>query len=371
MIKSYLPILAIFLLLLSGCKKNEPEEECDTASFDRKEMVSHLTTQYILPAYDDYAQKTENLNTKVIAFTSNPDESGLIDCQNAWKSLAMAWQNVSFLEFGPAGNIGLRGQTNIYPVDTTLIHNNITSGSVNLGIPSNYVAKGIQSLDYLLFLPDLSSNDIVQEYENSTDQKNYLKAVCQELTDNAESVYNSWKEESTAFIDNTANDAQGSAVSNMVNALSQHYEAFTRKGKLGIPAGIFNGFSQTPLPGHTEALFSGYSVDLLLEHMKALKRFINGQGFTVKEDGLGLDDYMNFVSAQSGDANLSNAINDQIDDIIAKVEAFDTSINLYVISHPEASKAAYQSMQKLVPLIKVDLTSALGVLVTYQDNDGD
>ena len=31
----------------------------------------------------------------------------------------------------------------------------------------------------------------------------------------------------------------------------------------------------------------------------------------------------------------------------------------------------YQSMQFLVPTIKVDMCAALGVLVTYQDSDGD
>ena len=32
---------------------------------------------------------------------------------------------------------------------------------------------------------------------------------------------------------------------------------------------------------------------------------------------------------------------------------------------------AYEKLQQLVPLLKVDLTSALGVLITYADNDGD
>ena len=31
----------------------------------------------------------------------------------------------------------------------------------------------------------------------------------------------------------------------------------------------------------------------------------------------------------------------------------------------------YQELQQLVPYMKVDMTSALGVLITYQDNDGD
>ena len=33
--------------------------------------------------------------------------------------------------------------------------------------------------------------------------------------------------------------------------------------------------------------------------------------------------------------------------------------------------ASYNEMQKAVRLIKVDMTSALGITVTYVDNDGD
>jgi hypothetical protein len=31
----------------------------------------------------------------------------------------------------------------------------------------------------------------------------------------------------------------------------------------------------------------------------------------------------------------------------------------------------YNEMQKMVVLLKVDLSSALSILITYQDNDGD
>ncbi len=373
MSKIYLLLFAGLLLFIpASCKKKEQEEEeCLNTSFDRKEMVSNLTTQYIVPAYDNYVQKAEALNNKVNSFASTPSEAFLTECRNAWKALAMAWQSVAFLEFGPAENIGLRSQTNLYPVDTALINNNIASGGTNLGLPNNYVAKGIQAIDYLLFLPNLSEADIVQEYLNSTEKKDYLKALSQELLDNAKTVASDWGSESTDFINNTASNAQGSAVSIIVNALSEHYEAFARKGKLGIPVGIFNGFSQTPLPGHAEAFYSGYSLELLIGHMEAIQTFIKGEGFATGGNGLGLDDYADFVSAKKGDENLSSAINTQIENIITDIESFSAPLSQYVTSNPAESKDAYQSMQKLVPLIKVDLTSALGVLITYQDNDGD
>ena len=42
-----------------------------------------------------------------------------------------------------------------------------------------------------------------------------------------------------------------------------------------------------------------------------------------------------------------------------------------IIYNKPMVQETYQELQKLVPLIKVDMTSALGVLITYQDNDGD
>ena len=35
------------------------------------------------------------------------------------------------------------------------------------------------------------------------------------------------------------------------------------------------------------------------------------------------------------------------------------------------SERYYEKLHQLVPYLKVDMTSALGVLITYQDNDGD
>jgi hypothetical protein len=41
------------------------------------------------------------------------------------------------------------------------------------------------------------------------------------------------------------------------------------------------------------------------------------------------------------------------------------------MNNKDALLNSYEELQKLVPFIKVDMTSGLGVLITYQDNDGD
>ena len=42
-----------------------------------------------------------------------------------------------------------------------------------------------------------------------------------------------------------------------------------------------------------------------------------------------------------------------------------------IMNNKPAVNECYSKMQQLVPYTKVDMTSALGVLITYQDNDGD
>ncbi|MDX1348745.1 MAG: imelysin family protein [Putridiphycobacter sp.] len=365
-----LMIICLFFTSLS-CEK-ECKTDCDdTVDFDRKEMVTDITTHYILPAYNTYLNETNSLSNQIDVFVTNPSVSALANCRDHWQSTITAWQSIAFLEFGPAENIGLRSQTNLFPVDTSKIKENINSGNSNLALPSNYVAKGLQSVDYLLYIPNMPDSNLVAYYENSSSAAAYLKAVADELKQNAAKIHTEWQTYQTDFNENTTNNAQGSAVSDIVNALSSHYETFVRKGKVGIPLGVFNGFTQTPMPAHVESYFSEYSNTLLISQMEAMHQFLNGVGIVDNTERMSLNDYADFVEAKKDNQKLSAAINSQIATIIDQVKSLEMPLQQAVIDQPETCKTLYESMQKLVPLLKVDLTSALGVLITYQDNDGD
>jgi uncharacterized protein YjfI (DUF2170 family) len=68
---------------------------------------------------------------------------------------------------------------------------------------------------------------------------------------------------------------------------------------------------------------------------------------------------------------LSINVNAQIDRIIIANGNAIMPWSDFVQQNPAESKEIYLEYQKLIPLIKVDLTSALGIIITYQDNDGD
>ena len=180
-----------------------------------------------------------------------------------------------------------------------------------------------------------------------------------------------WISYSDNFINDFETNSQGSSISILVNALCLHYEFYVRRGKIGLPLGVFNGFSQQAMPELVECYHYGESLPFAIRSVQSLKKFINGNNFAGQDEGLGLDDYMDFVNAQQNSNQLSEEINTQMELIITELNNLNDPLSNEVSQNKPAVSTAYDYMQQLVPYIKVDMTSALGVLITYQDNDGD
>lgn len=369
-------LLAIGLIGFQSCKKDDNNTEevviPSANDYDRVAMLSNYASAYIVPAYEEYKNQVDVLSTDVQNFTAAPSISSLQNLRIQWENALLVWQDVAFLEFGPAAYIGLRSQTNLYPVDTTLIKDNITSGSYNLQTASNYDAKGLQAIDYLINGIAASDQDIVDYYNSSSNAKVYLQDVVNELKTNSVYVYNEWNVSfAQSFVSNSASNAQGSSVSDLLNALVQHYETYVRKGKIGLPAGVFNGFSQQPMPEHVEAYYYGQSLPFVYRSLDALQKFLKGEAYQTTANGQGLDDYLKFVQATTGGQPLEIVIDNQINTIKSQLATINDPLSNEVVNNNQGVQNVYQPMQQLVPQLKVEVTDALGVLITYQDADGD
>ena len=150
-----------------------------------------------------------------------------------------------------------------------------------------------------------------------------------------------------------------------------HYEFYVRRGKVGLPLGVFNGFSQLELPELVECYYSGKSTQNLVRSINSLRKYVTGSSYLNNDNGLGLDDYMDFVNAEQSTQQLSTVIDNQFLTILDEVNNINGPLSEEIINNKSQITQTYQELQQLVPYIKVDMTSALGVLITYQDNDGD
>jgi len=356
---------------------------CEFTPFDKGALLTNITENYILPSIQEYKSKIESLDNSINNFTSNPSEENLENVRTEWRNALLTWQDISFINIGVADYSYLINNTNQFPADTTSIDESISSGAWNFDNAQFNSSKGFPALDYLLYKRGLTNSEILTNL-SMENAKNYLTAISDDLLQNSIEIHDDWVSKKSEFINNNATDLSGNessstgeSVSVIINKFCEHYEFWVRRGKLGLPLGKFNQFSGQEMPHLVECYHYGQSLPFLIRSVESIKKYINGFNYTTGIDGPGFDDYMNFVEASfvnsttSESENLSVAINNQFDEIISKLNALNDPLSVEVVSNKSAVEEAYEPMQDLVPKIKVDMTSALGVLITYADNDGD
>ena len=391
----FLKLIYVFtaLLIIQSCKKSgctDPEalnynidaqkddNSCLYEDYDKLSLLTNLADNYIIPSLDAYKSKIVTLNIHVDSFITNPSISNLTLIRTNWEDALLNWQDIGFLDFGPSEYILLRKQTNTFPIDTTELNNSITLADWNLGYVSSYDSKGLQALDYLLFKPGHTDNELITYFPNNENARNYLKALTEDLNQNINNVTNELITYIEDFINdfevttsNLSTNSQGSSISNIINALCLHYEFYVRRGKVGLPLGVFNGFSQLELPELVECYYSGKSTQNLVRSVNSLRKYVTGSSYLNNDNGLGLDDYMDFVNAEQNSQQLSTVIDNQFLTILEELNNINGPLSEEIINNKSQITQTYQELQQLVPYMKVDMTSALGVLITYQDNDGD
>jgi predicted lipoprotein len=361
-------VAASAFILVQSCKKSSPGDNGTGgkgSSFDRAALLANMSTNIILPAYTAYQTSTLNLDAAVTAFNAAPDLTKLAALQTAFKAAYLQWQSTSVFEFGPAADVQLRVNTNTYPTDVAQITANINAGTYNPVLLANLSAKGLPAIDYLLF--GTSDNNAVLSLfttdGKAANRKTYLAALSAELKTNATTTLAGWNATyKNTFLAATGTDV-GSSVGQLVNQLVYDYEIL-KNYQIGVPAGTQS--MGAALPQKVEAYYSKNSLQLALQHVQALQNVYLGK------DGLGLDDYLVSANAKYTDGRaLNDVIKAQFTTAIAKMQALSDPLATNISTNQAAVVAAYTELQKLTVLLKTDMTSSLGILITYGDNDGD
>ena len=350
----------------SDAKKNNPSD-CEYQEFDREGMLENISRNYISPGLEAYNLSVDTLVIATNNFISAVNETNLIALRNSWKNALMSWQEISFI--GPSDYLSEAyiERLNVYPVDKSSIDNNI---STNL-FPTVRDQGGYQALDYLL---NMSNNsDIINYYNDNLFATEYLSKVVNDISDITNTVKSNWYADTTSFINDNANTANGTSISVIANALNKHYEYYIRRGKFGLPLNIYDQYTDAVFANKVECYYYGQSLPFAKKAVESVKNFLNGCEFRNSEvNGLGFDDYADLVNAQYGSTSLSSVINNQFDETLNSIDLIDDHLSDQLTSNRAGVQNVYDNLQQLVILIKNDLTSsALGIKITYADNDGD
>ncbi len=371
-ITSYFASAILFSLMVgfaSSC--SEDENPSSDSGFNRKAMLTNIGSNIIIPSYALLENEVILLDQDVAAFVANPSVVNLNTLRSQFLSAYTSWQAVSVYELGPAMQENLRLNLNTFPTDVAQIQANISSGSYSLGTAANLDAKGLPAIDYLLFGSADTDDAIVAKFSDAADaasRRKYLQDIAGEIKAKVNAVTTGWSPDGgnylSTFENNTGTDA-GSSLSLIVNQLNYDWEII-KNPKIGIPLGKKS--LGEPQPAKVEALYSKHSVMLARLNAEAIQRLYLGKT-VAGADGLGLDDYLDHVNAQNG--QLATAIKERFTATIQKISTLPEPMSETIINDPAMVEAVYDEIQSTLVLLKTDMTSALGVAISYTDNDGD
>lgn len=343
------------ILVLSACKKKQEES---TPEFNKGELLTNLADNIIVPAINAFDQSITELQNSFSVFQTTPDQTNLDVLRNEWKESYLLWQAVKPFDFGPMRDNGLKPSVCTYPTDTAVVLSNIASGSYNLSTAGNVDASGLSALDYLLY-----KHDALNAFQTDANYMTYASDVINKLKAESALLKNQWSSYRSTFVASTGTEST-SAFSLLVNEFNRDYE-LAKNAKLGIPIGKQSLGIQ--LPEYVEARYSGISFELLDESIRRLQLLYNGNSFAGSTAGTGFDDYLTHLEKSS----LSSAINTRFSEIRTFISGISGTLEENMSSNPLQLDQLYNLIAGQVVNIKTDMTSAFGVLITYQDNDGD
>ncbi len=358
-------LLSAVVLLAGSCA--DPVTNPDD-SFNRQEMLTEVANKLIVPSYALTASRAENLQEAVNDFTEAPSHDGLLNCRDAWTDLAEQWQRVVIFDFGPAegmfGNLSLNVGT--FPVDEDMIEQFVALGDTGL-VNFDRDTRGLYGTEYLLF--HAVSGEVFEEFAGSGGELRgaYLRSIVSRVAADVRAVHEEWTATYGAEFVSRTGTSVGSGTSLLFNNLTIGYELL-KNYKVALPLGKMAG-QHGPEPSKVEAYHSGQSIKLMRIHYMSVMNLWSG----VAADGseiLGFRDYL--LTVPNGQ-RLIDDTEEQHAQVLAVLGLLsdDEIMSDMILTDPSRLERVQIESQKLTRFLKSELSSLIGISITYSSGDGD
>lgn len=360
--KKLLRRLLFLSLFIISCSQNR--------TFNRQAMLANITEEVILPVHENFVATLAELEEASRIFNNDPNLATLSDVQAAWLAASLGRMAILPFRLGPIDDSLLHNRLDNRPPRLTFIEETLIGGSEPLtgdyldSVGSSSV--GLGAVEYLLFDPAGANPAILSTFTTApqaTRRRELLVALTQNLHQKGQQLSQTWADYAQPFVEAEMDDGELQGSMNMlVNQMIADVEEIIAT-RLGKPSGQrSNGAIR---PDLVEAVYSQASLPRIIATLEGIQTAFNGG------DGLGFDDYLNYLEATYQDEPLSATINAQFEQSLAALRAIDGPLEQAVVQDLPQVMTAMAEIETLLLLLKVDMTNQLGVTLTFNDNDGD
>lgn len=357
-------LLLVTVFLLFSCKT---ENSAPAANFDRRAMLTDYADHRIIPAFERLEARTAALLTAVQTLADQPTVPRLEDARQAWRAAFYDWQAANGFNFGPAAEQGLRKslaeEIGTFPASPAKMQQYIAAGDTSF---NNFDrdTRGFMALDYLLW--DGDTQAAADKLAADAKRRAYLLATTRHVHREVKTIRAAWSNYRAEFIAKNGSDA-GSSTSALYNEFVRSYEVL-KNFKIGLPLGKRVGQSASE-PGKVEAYYSGESLEAVRRHFNALVELWEGRDL----NGVDRTGFKDYLAAVEGGPALITSTEAQIAVIRQKLDELAPGISLSnrIETAPASLEPLYAALSQHTRYFKSDMSSLLGIYITYASGDGD
>ncbi|WP_394749896.1 imelysin family protein [Spongiimicrobium salis] len=353
------------LLFLANCKSDDNSSNLNDTEALLRDQLTNVFSNEIVSLNANFMERASTLQEAAEAFQRESTLQNLENAQEQWRNLQLVWKQLELYDLGDVGNSFIAFEINRWPSNTSRIEDNIT-GTTELN--EAFIAsigsssKGISGVEYLLF-PSEEGQDILGSFTGSNGDRRlqYLVAMTQNLTTKTSELNDLWNTFSPTFTTALESNISGSQ-NQLANAMISLLEEII-VSKLGRALGDNNG--GTIITSQLEAFRSTFSKEIIRQHLTALQRTYQGEFGAAST--IGFDDFILRLEQQA----LDQRIQDQFTVCRNALDRISGSLAAELETNPDAVAAVRTAFRDLLVLIRVDMSNLLGIVVTFNDSDGD
>jgi predicted lipoprotein len=357
----------LVLVFAGACSESEsaPEDA-------RRALLRGLGEEIFLPTYAELESKIALLDESVGVLCDEPGGEALDDARDAWWEARAPLKRNELLAFGPYTDEPARygPKLDFWPARVDTLED-VLSGEEELSADAvnafGASQKGFPAIEYLLFDPETEHETALADEPRRCE---YLSALVADLGAKARGLREAWDPAAGNYLDELVYAGRGSkafrtldiAFGEIVNRLVFTVEN-VRGDKLGAPAGTRS--DGKPQPESAESRFSGRSLEDARDNLRGVEAVCLG----VTRDAAAAS--LASQLSRIGRADLVELLEAAFAGSYAALDAIPEPLTKTVVDDPAPVLAAIDELSNLQRLLQVDVIHALGLTLTFNDNDGD
>lgn len=353
-------VLIIFLnILVISCTSDSSSETTNYLS----EIPSTVVDNILKNRLQLVNTKMTDLKKTVVDFTNNVNVSNLEKVQKSYKELASVYAKMYVFNVGDAKGNFFNRRINFWPVYNLAIEKAIsTNDNISEEKFKNYgsASRNLPGIQYLLF-KDEDNNKITDEFKTQPLRKKYLIMATDELEVLFKSVNDLWFGEenyATTFKSKTEQGLKGAfnlLYNGMYNVVDNN-----KVTKIGKPAGLEK--SSHTNPEIVEAFYSKQSLALIKSNLESIEELFFSDKIT---------NIASYIESISKNKDITNKLKTQINTCYSIIDSIQVPLKTAVDSEKDKVKNLHKAYANLLAIMNADIRSALSIIITGTDNDGD